>query len=227
LSEGVLRKADYDFLHCDGSIVTVTIDGLVDRDEQGKFLRSQCVMHNITARKQMERELRHLATTDALTGLSNRRHFLDQMRAALARHRRHATPTLLLMIDLDLFKQVNDRYGHGVGDEVLRHCANLMSHSLRSNDLLGRLGGEEFGILLPDTDTTGALDFAERLRQRAAHEVIVTEAGTVNVTLSIGLTAFTLEDHHIDVILARADRALYRAKESGRNLVELEPPPEA
>lgn len=227
LSESVLRKADYDFLHRDGSIVSVTIDGLVDRDEQGNFLRTQCVMHNITARKQMERELRHLATTDALTGLSNRRHFLDQMGAALARHHRHATPTLLLMIDLDLFKQVNDRYGHGVGDEVLRHCANLMSLSLRSNDLLGRLGGEEFGILLPDTDTSGALDFAERLRRRAAHEVIVTEAGTVTVTLSIGLTAFTLEDHHIDVILARADRALYRAKESGRNLVELEPPPEA
>lgn len=118
LRESVIRKTEFDFLHRGGSIVTVAVDGMVDRDEQGHFQRTQCVLHNITARKQIEQELRYLGTTDALTGLANRRHFLDQMRQALARHQRHGTPTALLMIDLDWFKRVNDQYGHAVGDEV-------------------------------------------------------------------------------------------------------------
>jgi diguanylate cyclase (GGDEF)-like protein/PAS domain S-box-containing protein len=222
LRDGAIRKVEYDFIHHDGSIVTVAVDGLVDRDEQGRFKRTQCVLHNITARKQMEQELRYLAATDVLTGLANRRHFLDQMRLALARHQRHGTPTALLMIDLDWFKHVNDRYGHAVGDDVLQHFAHIIQASLRRIDLLGRLGGEEFAILLPDTEATGAYEFAERIRQHAAKDPATTQAGNVKVTLSIGVTAFSPLDTDTDVILARADRALYRAKENGRNRVELE-----
>ena len=223
LRDGAIRKTEYDFLHRDGSTVTVAVDGLVDRDEQGNFKRTQCVLHNITARKKVELELRHIAATDALTGLANRRHFLEQMQLALARHQRHAIPTALLMLDLDWFKQVNDRYGHAVGDEVLQHFAHITEAGLRRIDLLGRLGGEEFAILLPDTEADGAFEFAERLRELAAQNPAHTQAGDISVTVSIGVTPFTPHDMNTDVILARADLALYRAKANGRNRVEQEP----
>jgi diguanylate cyclase (GGDEF)-like protein/PAS domain S-box-containing protein len=225
LRDGAIRKMEYDILHHDGSIVTVAVDGLVDRDEQGNFKRTQCVLHNITARKKMEQELRYIAATDALTGLANRRHFLDQMRLALARHQRHDIQTALLMLDLDWFKQVNDRYGHAVGDEVLQHFASITETSLRRIDLLGRLGGEEFAVLLPDTDANGAYEFAERLRVLAVSEPAHTHAGDIVVTVSIGVTTFAPQDQNIDVILARADLALYRAKANGRNRVEQEVAP--
>ena len=188
-------------------------------------MQTHCVLHNITERKVLERRLVHLAATDPLTGLANRRHFLDQMALALARQQRHDTPTALLMIDLDWFKKVNDRYGHATGDEVLRHVAAIMTTSLRRIDLLGRLGGEEFAILLPDTEASGAHEFAERLRQRVAAQPARTAAGEISSTLSIGVTAFSPQDSSIDAILARADRALYRAKGQGRDRAELEPAP--
>jgi diguanylate cyclase (GGDEF)-like protein len=144
------------------------------------------------------------------------------MRLALARHQRHDIPTALLMLDLDWFKQVNDRYGHAVGDEVLQHFSHITQSSLRRIDLLGRLGGEEFAVLLPDTHADGAFEFAERLRDLTASEPAHTQAGDIVVTVSIGVTTFAAHDKNIDVILARADLALYRAKANGRNRVELE-----
>lgn len=181
------------------------------------------VKQDISARKEVELELRRLAATDTLTGLANRRHFLDQMALALARCQRHDTPIALLMLDLDFFKQVNDQYGHATGDEVLRHVAGIMAASLRRIDLLGRLGGEEFAILLPDTDVEGATEFAERLRQETATHPASTPTGEIRITISIGVTPFLADDAHVDTILARADRALYRAKGNGRNRVEVEP----
>jgi len=182
------------------------------------------VKQDISARRAVETELRHLATTDVLTGLANRRHFLDQVGLALARQQRHDTPSALLMLDLDWFKRVNDRYGHATGDIVLRHVATVMSASLRRVDLLGRLGGEEFAILLPDTEAAGAQEFAERLRQEVAAQPAVTPAGEISITVSIGVTSFVPQDG-IDTLLARADRALYRAKANGRDRVELEEAP--
>jgi diguanylate cyclase (GGDEF)-like protein/PAS domain S-box-containing protein len=220
--QGAIRKVEYDFRHQAGGIVTVSVDGVIERDANGNFTRTQCVLHNITARKEVEQELRRLAATDVLTGIANRRHFLDQMRLALARHHRHKSPTALLMIDLDWFKRVNDIHGHAVGDIVLRHYADIIQASLRLNDLLGRLGGEEFAILLSDTETQGAFEFAERIRQRATLQAAQTEAGEISVSLSIGVTSFAADDANIDAILARADRALYRAKRNGRNRVELD-----
>ena len=129
------------------------------------------------------------------------------------------------MIDLDWFKRVNDSWGHAVGDEVLRHCANVMQASLRRLDLLGRLGGEEFAILLPDTEVGGAEEFAERLRLVVLEQAAPTQAGQIGITFSIGVTPFTRGDRNIDAVLARADQALYRAKENGRNRVELEAAP--
>ncbi len=225
LATGTVHGADFDMLDKDGELVVFEVDGRVGRDASGRFIQTHCVLHNITERKALERRLVHLATTDPLTSLANRRHFLDQMTLALARHKRHDTHTALLMLDLDWFKTVNDRHGHAVGDEVLRHAATVMTSSLRRIDLLGRLGGEEFAILLPDTDADGAHEFAERLRQQVATRPARTGSGDISITLSIGVTRFAPQDNDIDAILARADRALYRAKENGRNQVELEPLP--
>ncbi len=180
------------------------------------------VARDVTEHKALEDSLRHLAATDTLTGLANRRRFLEQMNQTLARFQRHASPTALLMVDLDWFKRVNDHYGHATGDEVLRHVARGMTTGLRRGDLIGRLGGEEFAILLADTNAAGAHEFAERLRQRIAAEPTQTEQAEIPITLSIGVTAYSPTDAGIDTILARADRALYRAKAHGRNRVEME-----
>jgi diguanylate cyclase (GGDEF)-like protein/PAS domain S-box-containing protein len=228
LAAGAQHGTEFDMVRRDGSLVIVEVVSHVGRDAEGRFKQTHCVLHNITERKSLERRLAHLAATDPLTGLANRRHFLDQMGLALARQHRHDTPTALLMLDLDWFKRVNDQYGHATGDEVLRHVSAVMTTSLRRIDLLGRLGGEEFAILLPDTGADGAHEFAERLRQWVAAQPARTESGEIPVTLSIGVTPFSQQDGNIDSILARADRALYRAKVNGRNRAELEPaPPQA
>jgi diguanylate cyclase (GGDEF)-like protein/PAS domain S-box-containing protein len=180
------------------------------------------VKSDITQRKAMERELTLLATTDSLTGLANRRHFLEQMSLALARFSRHGTPTGLLMIDIDHFKRINDQHGHAAGDAVLQHLASLLRSHLRQIDLPGRLGGEEFAVLLPDTGIEGACEFAERLRAELAGNPPCINGRRSVVTVSIGVTQFLAEDQDIDLVLARADRALYRAKRLSRDRVETE-----
>ncbi len=180
------------------------------------------IIHDITERVAQEHELRRLATTDALTGLANRRRFLEQLGLELARFQRYAKPAALLMLDLDHFKEVNDQHGHAAGDAVLRHFAALARRALRKIDRIGRLGGEEFGALLPGTDEEGARQLAERLRNRVAESPASTETGAIGFTVSIGVTLFAPADAKIESVLIRADRALYRAKETGRNRVEVE-----
>ncbi len=181
------------------------------------------VVRDETERHAQEQELRRLATTDPLTGLANRRHFLQQLVREMERFRRYARPAALLMLDLDHFKQVNDRYGHVSGDRVLQHFATIAQQTLRKVDLLGRLGGEEFAALLPGTEVEGARRLAERLRQTLADSPAAGETGEIGFTVSVGLTPFAAADRTTDTILARVDRALYRAKERGRNRVEVEP----
>jgi diguanylate cyclase (GGDEF)-like protein/PAS domain S-box-containing protein len=178
------------------------------------------ILRDETERKAQELELRRLATTDPLTGLANRRHFLSQVERELDRFKRHAQPAALLMLDLDHFKQVNDTYGHALGDAVLKHFAVISSQVLRKIDLLGRLGGEEFAVLLPDTTLIGAYPLAERLRGI----IMESPAGSISFTVSIGVALFAPSDQDANAILIRADRALYRAKNRGRNRVEMEKP---
>ncbi|HNW79459.1 MAG TPA: diguanylate cyclase [Candidatus Competibacteraceae bacterium] len=182
------------------------------------------VFADISARKAMENELVRLATTDPLTDVANRRHFLERLEDELTRVRRYEGNATLLMLDLDHFKQVNDRFGHASGDEVLRHFTALTRDTLRRPDLLGRIGGEEFAILLPGTDIGGAQSSAERLLQRIASTPAITSRGLkITFTVSIGLTALAVTDHHAEHTLARADSALYKAKTSGRNRVAVVP----
>jgi diguanylate cyclase (GGDEF)-like protein len=171
---------------------------------------------DITRRKKAEDELRHLATTDPLTGAGNRRHFMALASAEVARSQREELPLSALMLDLDFFKRVNDQYGHAGGDEALRRFVARCIADLRGSDILGRLGGEEFAAILPETDSAGAMDVAHRLRRHLAAEDITCDRGTFRFTVSIGVAALKPGDS-LEELLRRADEALYWVKAHGRN----------
>jgi diguanylate cyclase (GGDEF)-like protein/PAS domain S-box-containing protein len=178
---------------------------------------------DVTEHKKLERELEHQARTDFLTGVPNRRHFLDLADLELARARRYGRPFSLLMLDLDLFKNVNDRYGHHAGDLTLQKVVEVCGQILREVDVVGRLGGEEFGIILPETDAEQALQVADRVRQAVAvASVALPKGGSVGITTSIGVATYSEADPDVDAVLNRADRALYQAKRSGRDRVSSE-----
>jgi diguanylate cyclase (GGDEF)-like protein/PAS domain S-box-containing protein len=189
-------------------------------DASGQFAGYVGSCLDVTEHKNLQLELAHLASTDFLTGLSNRRHFLEQMDITLARFHRHGPDTALIMLDLDHFKQVNDDYGHAAGDEALRHFSELIRAASRRVDLLGRLGGEEFAILMPDTTGEGAMEYAERLRLALESNPPRIGERSIPLTLSAGVTIFDATDASVDSILLRADDALYQAKRLGRNRVE-------
>ena len=179
---------------------------------------------DITERVLLSRELRQQATTDFLTGVANRRRLMERLQLEVDRVQRHpATHCAVLAIDLDNFKQVNDRRGHAAGDAVLCHVARLMQQTIRQIDLVARSGGEEFTLLLPDTSATEACALAERLRARIADTPVVVDGEPVQQTVSIGVGAIKPNDAGPDPVLARADAALYAAKSAGRNTVRLAP----
>ena len=179
----------------------------------------QSVVRDIAERKQMQEELTRLATTDPLTGICNRRRFFERLELEWSRARRHSRPMSILMFDLDHFKRVNDTHGHAVGDSVLKDLCKEADDLLRSEDVLARLGGEEFAVILPEIDRTTAEAVAERLRKRLASVEIAAPEGVVRCTVSIGVIQCRLAHESLDVALKRVDDALYRAKKSGRNLV--------
>ncbi|WP_430787648.1 diguanylate cyclase [Actinoplanes sp. G11-F43] len=162
--------------------------------------------------------VQELATTDELTGQHNRRHFYAIAGALVQAASRNGRQLAAVMLDIDKFKSINDAYGHGVGDEVIRTVAARIRGRLRHSDVLGRYGGEEFAAVLPDHDGNAA-ELAERIRLAVSDEPVPTAAGPLPVTISVGLTGLLPADTSLDDLLARADHALYRAKESGRNRV--------
>jgi diguanylate cyclase (GGDEF)-like protein len=173
-------------------------------------------VQDISQRKLAEEELYLLATTDSLTGSANRRQFSSILAREVAHVERYGTPLSLAMFDLDHFKQVNDTFGHDVGDYVLQTVTCLVQENIRATDLLARWGGEEFMLLMPQTDMAAAEFVAEKLRLLIAGHDFDKPA---NVTVSFGVTAFTPQDN-MDALLKRVDNALYRAKDNGRNRVE-------
>lgn len=167
--------------------------------------------------------LEDLANTDALTGLLSRRRWFELAEVELSRQRRHRRPFALMIADLDHFKRVNDLHGHQAGDGVLRHFALILHRHRRQSDLVGRLGGEEFGLLLPETGLEAATEVAERIVQACREAEAPTLAGPLPFTCSIGVTAAGPDDQSLDVALVRADDALYLAKQAGRDRVETAP----
>lgn len=218
LGDGIRRDVEDHFIRKNGELFPVHLT-VTPMEENGVRIGAEVVFQDIAERKAMERELIRLATTDALTDVANRRHFMAQLDAELARIKRLHSPASLLMLDIDHFKQVNDGFGHAVGDDVLRHFCAIATKRLRRVDLFGRLGGEEFGILLPGTDLAGAAELAETFRRQIADSPAPSRKGPVSITVSIGVTLLATTDCDADDALARADAALYQAKERGRNRI--------
>jgi diguanylate cyclase (GGDEF)-like protein len=168
-------------------------------------------------------EIYQLATHDPLTELYNRRHFTEMADREIARALRHARPLALCIVDVDLFKPVNDRYGHNSGDEVLRRIGALVLQHARSEDLPALIGGEEFALLLPECDLVAAAAFAERLREAIAAAAFAPGGEPRRITVSIGISALGFGRDSRSTLMAAADAALYRAKSEGRNRVCVDP----
>jgi diguanylate cyclase (GGDEF)-like protein/PAS domain S-box-containing protein len=188
-------------------------------DQAGEIEGVVVSLEDITERKRLEQELERQARTDVLTGAASRRHFFTRAEEAIRLARRYSHPLSLLMLDLDHFKRVNDTHGHQVGDLVLKALVQLAWQTLRKVDVLGRIGGEEFAILMPETDAEQAFQVAERLRQAVDAAKVPFNGGSVRFTVSIGVATLTDGDTSIGVLLSRADGALYEAKRTGRNRV--------
>ncbi|MCR9141899.1 MAG: sensor domain-containing diguanylate cyclase [bacterium] len=185
-----------------------------------QFYRVMSVV-DVTERKRLEESLQVLATTDPLTGVANRRHFLELARHEVLRGRRQERLPAVLMVDLDFFKRINDTCGHATGDRVLMEFSLCCEHGIRDSDIFGRLGGEEFAILLPELDEKAAAETAERLRKNVAALPVPAAGGEVYFSASFGVARAMPGETSIEAALHRADVALYRAKHGGRNRVEV------
>lgn len=193
----------------------------------GRTIRSECTVlsgggrmltyTDITDLVRNAEKLERLATTDCMTGVYNRRRFLDLAEAEWHRFQRYHRSLSLLIFDVDNFKMINDRFGHEVGDRAIVHLCDIGRESKRKSDILARIGGDEFAILLPETDLARAQTMAERLREQVQATPLMMDSTNVAMTISIGVSEATLSQSGIDALLRTADQALYRAKSKGRN----------
>lgn len=182
-------------------------------------------VRDITEQKKLELRLRQLSRTDELTGLFNRRYFMQRLLQELARYRRYGRPTAVVLFDFDHFKRINDTHGHPAGDQVLVTISKLLRERLRTNDIPARLGGEEFALLLPETDLAEAVEVAEKVRQLVQQQPFVSEEGQrFEASITCGVSAFHGTEETVEAILHRADQNLYDGKRAGRNRVVADEP---
>jgi diguanylate cyclase (GGDEF)-like protein len=201
----------------------------MERLMRSDFLRQRTIKEQtdqlkvaLTEVDQARRSAEEASRSDPLTGLFNRRFFFGVAESELARDRRYEHSLAVIMLDVDFFKSINDRYGHSVGDQVLLEVAVQLKNSLRQTDIACRYGGDEFVILLPETEVDTAGYVANRLRESVEAIKVVTDKGPVVVTLSLGIAAYSKGDlENIDLLIKRADQALYEAKQAGRNQVKV------
>lgn len=204
----------------DGTVIDISISSHALYDHAGSFAGVEGIYRDVTQRKNLERELQRLATTDMLTGIANRRAFLETAESAYAHSRRSGEPLTLLMLDLDHFKSINDRFGHLEGDRALVAFAQAVKSQLRASDAVGRLGGEEFGVLLPLTTLAEGLEAAARILHSVRALELTDDTGQAyRITTSLGVGAFRQSDRSLRDMLDRADQALYLAKRRGRDQI--------
>lgn len=216
-----IHRLEYRMLHKDGSIRWILDQAKIMKTSVDGEPQRMCGTHtDITERKNLELELDKNAKVDFLTELFNRRHFIKLANQELQRATRFNHPLSILVVDIDHFKRVNDTHGHHCGDNVLKKFAGVCRLAFREIDVIGRMGGEEFAILLPETSRAQACEAAERLRARiAATEVLLDQGQAIQFTVSIGVASLNSTDDTLDVLLSHADNALYEAKNAGRNQV--------
>ena len=204
----------------DGAVRAIQARAHVYFGAAGKPVRLVGTNEDITERRELQDKLEQQARQDYLTGLFNRRHFMEQGQVELARVQRYGSTLSLFMLDIDHFKNINDSRGHKAGDVVLQRLGDILREMLRTVDFIGRIGGEEFAVLLPETDLQSAAEVAERLRERIENTHVVPETGPpLHFTVSIGVATLKEKNTNLDMLLIQADNALYQAKESGRNKV--------
>jgi diguanylate cyclase (GGDEF)-like protein/PAS domain S-box-containing protein len=203
----------------DGRGVWMDVNILPLRDEAGHIKCFASIERDLTRYKKMERQLAQMALFDDLTGSLSRAAFYQQAEKEFTRARRYHRPLSTLMIDIDHFKRVNDAYGHAAGDHVLMIFAEAVQEIIRSTDFIGRVGGEEFAILMPDTTLTAACHLAERIRERVNKYPYQAKDRLIEITASLGVAELQATDQDFKALLKRADEALYSAKQAGRNRV--------
>lgn len=218
LKENIPYRKQFEMKKADGNRIWVDVSGgLISYNAT----LSLWLVNDISKLKSLEQELKNQVDYDFLTGLHTRAWFMSQAELELHRAIRYNCPLSLLMIDIDFFKRINDTYGHQAGDLVIKGFADISRHVLREFDICGRLGGEEFAILLPETSKDKALQVAERLRSVIENAKIPLPSGdsVLSLTISIGASSLSSNEDSIDLLISKADRALYEAKNTGRNRV--------
>jgi diguanylate cyclase (GGDEF)-like protein/PAS domain S-box-containing protein len=189
-------------------------------NNRGDIIQILAIKEDISERKRLENELKRQARTDGLTGLSNRRHFMETAEKQLLWDKNNPKENAFLMLDIDFFKKVNDNFGHAIGDIAIKMVADVCKETIRRTDILGRIGGEEFAILLVELNYTDAIKIAERLRLNVENiKLFDNNEVQVNLRVSIGITKYNTEEDSLEDLMIRSDKALYKAKNEGRNRV--------
>ncbi|CAI8766877.1 sensor domain-containing diguanylate cyclase [Pseudomonas sp. YuFO20] len=220
LVKGAVEDREYRIMTADGQLRWLSDKCFINRQaEPGQPVIIVGIAEDITDKKQLESELQRLATTDALTRSSNRRHFFEGAEQEFEQARQQGTPLSFLMLDIDDFKVINDTYGHQEGDNVLQHIADSGRAALRRGDLFGRIGGEEFAAVFPGCTPQMALQVAERVQREIQSLSFNHDGQTFGITVSQGLTSLTAEDESVENLFARADAAMYEAKRQGKNRI--------
>jgi diguanylate cyclase (GGDEF)-like protein len=202
-----------------GKLTEVLYNASVYRNEKGEVAGVLAVARDITERKRAE-QAEELASRDGLTGLYNHRMFYSLLKDEIVRTQRFKRPVSLLMLDIDHFKRVNDTYGHQAGDAILKGLSILLMKQARAVDRVCRYGGEEFMVILPETDTAVAMNIAERLRAEVERQPFGINGGkTAGITVSIGVATYPQQVDSLEALVKAADDALYAAKQGGRNRV--------
>ena len=222
LEAGAVESREYRIIRADGQLRWLS-DKCFISPRQGTATGPVIVgiAEDITEKKRLEGELHRLATTDVLTQSSNRRHFFECARREFEHARQYGSPLAFLLLDLDDFKKINDRYGHQLGDQVLQRLAQCGANALRRGDLFGRIGGEEFAAVFPGCEQDVALQVAERLQREVQRLSFQHEGVDFGITVSQGLTSMRAADASLEALYARADAAMYLAKRQGKNQIAL------
>ncbi|MEI6621983.1 MAG: sensor domain-containing diguanylate cyclase, partial [Actinomycetes bacterium] len=216
-SEGSCENLEAGFRRKDGTAITGMISArLLDLHGEQHIIS---IARDISERKRLEEELQRQASTDFLTGVANRRQFLRETVREIARSQRHRQPLSVALLDIDHFKDINDTYGHSAGDDALVAFVATLRENIRQIDVIGRVGGDEFAVMFPNTDAVQALQSLERCREVLAENPMLIGDGSVLIRFTGGISTLADERDTVDTILARADLALYAAKHEGRDRI--------